>query len=59
MIIQFIKQFDEIQSTYLAMNRLVFLLPVAILLETANHAVTVIKESSDHWRTVHWHVLIL
>ena len=24
MIIQFLKQFDEIQSTYLAMNRLVF-----------------------------------
>ena len=48
MIIQFMKQFDEIQSTYLAMNRLVFLLPVAILLETANHAVTVINESSDH-----------
>ena len=48
MIIQFIKQFDEIQSTYLAMNRLVFLLPVATFLKTAKHPVTVINESSDH-----------
>ena len=42
------KQFDEIQSTYLAMNRLVFLLPVAILLKTAKQPVTVINENSDH-----------
>ena len=42
------KRFDEIQSTYLAMNCLVFLLPVAILSKTVKYPVTVINESSDH-----------
>ena len=55
----FKKRFDEIQSTYLAMNRLVSLLSVAITLKTAKHPVTVISESSYHWRTLHFYVLIL
>ena len=42
------KHFDEIQSTYLAINRLVFLLPISILLKIAKHPVPVINESSDH-----------
>ena len=32
LLYNFIKQYDEVQSTYLSMSRLVFLPPVAILL---------------------------
>ena len=53
------KRFDEIKSTYLAMNRLVSLLSVATTLKTAKHPVTVISERSYHSRTLHFYVLIL